>query len=463
MKLLHERISEFAALSPGKPAAEDVNGKITYGELARRSEALAARLFSCGFHAGDTAAVYVPYAKEVILGAASVLRAGGIIVPFDAAYPAQRLEYMLNDCKAKAVLTVRELWERKPLDFPEDNVLFMDEQTDTACDCPACENLTEDSPALLLYTSGTTGNPKGVLHSHSFLLHCVDYMKSHEGVEMNEYTRSGIISSIPFAATQMFLLSPLARGGTVCIAPEAARKDLGFLNQFLHQAHITHCFVPTGLAVFLAEDYDISGIRIFAGGEKMRLFHPHNPGNCLINSYGSTEISVVISKKITGNEKAITVGKPYATTKVKIVSEEMEEVQPEEVGEMLISNGYMARQYWNLPELSAEKWVQLSGETWFRTGDRARQTTEGDYEILGRTDNMIKLRGFRIETGEVEARIAKAAERTGGSAAGEYVVVKKTVSGTEHLCCYYEAQQEADSRAVREDVKVSEAETTRTL
>ena len=156
----------------------------------------------------------------------------------------------------------------------------------------------------------------------------------------------------------------------------------------------------------------------------MRPFHPHNPGNCLFNIYGSTETSAVISKKIYGNDLNITVGKPYATTKARLVNEEMKDVQSGEVGEMLISNGYMSRQYFNLPELSAEKWVQLDGEVWFRTGDRARQTADGDYEILGRIDNMIKLRGFRIETGEVEAQIAGAVERIGGSIVGEVVVVK---------------------------------------
>ena len=449
---MHELISGFAEAFPEKTAAEDINGIMTYGELARRSADLAAQLFSVGFHDGDAAAVYVPYAKEILPGAVSALRAGGIFVPFDDSYPVQRLEYMLNDCKAKAVLTVRELWNRKPLNFPEDHVLFMDELTGAAGGHPACENLTEDSPAMLLYTSGTTGNPKGVLHSHGFLLHFLDYMKIHEGAEMNAHTRSGVISAVPFVGTQMFLLGPLAHGGTVCIAPEAARKDLNFLHQFLRQARITHCFVPTGLAAYLAEDCDISGILVFAGGEKLRPFHRHHPGNFLINIYGSTETSAVISKKIFGNEKSITVGHPYATTKARLVSGEMKDVQPEETGEMLISNSYMSRQYYNLPELSAEKWVQLDGETWFRTGDRARRTADGDYEILGRTDNMIKLRGFRIETGEVEAQIAKAAERIGGRAVGESVVVKKTIGGTEHLCCYYEAQQEMDSAAVSEEI-----------
>ena len=451
MGLLHELISEFAILVPEKTAVEDVNGKFTYGELAQRSASLATVLASRGFHAGDAAAVYVPYAKEIILGADAVLCAGGIYVPFDDSYPVQRLEYMLRDCKAKAILTVRKLWNKKPLDFPADQVFFLDEQPIGTEITMTCEGMTEDSPAMLLYTSGTTGKPKGVLHSHSFLLGFLDYMKAHEGAEMNAYTRSGVISSVPFVGTQMVLLGPLAHGGTVCIAPEAARKDLGFLNQFLHQAHITHIFIPSGLATLLAEDYDIRGIWIFAGGEKMRPFRPHTPGNCLINIYGSTETSAVISKKIFGNEKKITVGKPYATTKVRLVDENLKDVQVEEIGEMLLSNGYMSRQYYHLPEQSAEKWGELDGDVWFRTGDRAKRTENGDFEILGRTDNMIKLRGFRIETGEVEAQIANAAVKIGADI-GMHVVVKKTVSGTEHLCCYYEARQEMDSGAISEEI-----------
>ena len=451
MKLLYELITEYAAAFPNKAAAEDANGIMTYGELSARSACLANVLAKNGFHTGDAAAVYVPFAKEIILGAVSILRVGGIYVPFDSSYPAQRLEYMLNDCEAKAILTVRELWEKQKLQFPEERVIFMDEYPEIKeyAVCPI--GLREDSPAMLLYTSGTTGNPKGVPHSHGFLLHIVDSNNIHEGAEMNADTRSGIMSAFPFVGTQGFLLGPLAKGGTSCIAPEIARKDLGLLYQFLRQAKITHIFLPSALASLLAEDYDISGIFVFAAGEKLRPFRSHAPGNCLLNSYGSTETSAVFSKKIWGNEINITVGKPYHTTKTRLVDEEMNSVPPEEAGELLVSNPFMACQYYKLPELSAEKWVVIDGERWFRTGDRARLTAEGDYEILGRADNMIKLRGFRIETGEVEGQITAAASRI-GIQIGEHVVVKKTVGGTEHLCCYYEAPQEIDGSSIMEEI-----------
>ena len=115
MKPLHDLVMDYAAAFPMKAAAEDIHGTMTYGELAARSASLAARLAALGFHAGNAAAVYVPYTKDIVLGAVSVLRAGGVFVPFDDAYPQERLEYMLHDCDSKVILTVHELWSRKKL------------------------------------------------------------------------------------------------------------------------------------------------------------------------------------------------------------------------------------------------------------------------------------------------------------------------------------------------------------
>ena len=127
MKLLHELIADHAGAFPAKTAAEDVWGKIAYGELEARSASLAAALAAVGVRAGDAVAVYVPYAKEIVLAAVSALKAGGVFVPFDDTYPPERLEYMLENCEAKAILTVRELWEKKKLNYPGNQVIFLNE------------------------------------------------------------------------------------------------------------------------------------------------------------------------------------------------------------------------------------------------------------------------------------------------------------------------------------------------
>ena len=461
--LLHERIAAYAAVNPSKTALLDAQGEMSYGQLEAMSASLARKLAATGVRQGDAVAVYVPYGKDILVGAVSALRAGGIYIPFDEAYPMERLESILEDSETKAILTVRKLWDSKPLHFPEERVIFMDEAGTSEENCQLsianCQlSIDESSPAMLLYTSGTTGRPKGVLHIHQMLTHIVDWMNIHEGAEMDENTRTGIMSGISFVGTQMFLLGPLGKGGTVCFAPEAARKDVGFLYQFIQEVGVTHIFLPAALAAIMAEDYDISGRYIFAAGEKLRNFKAHNPGNVLINSYGCTETSGVLSKKMYGNEERVLVGKPFSNTKTLIVDDTLRPVPSGEAGELLISNNFMSRGYFKLPEQSAEKWRMIDGVCWYRTGDRARYTEEGDVELLGRIDNMVKLRGFRIETGEVEAQITKAISQLSIPDIGQVVVVVKNLNGVDHLSCYYEAKRELDKNAVKAEIAKSLAE-----
>lgn len=452
MKLIHELITEHAAAFPNKTALSDEYGEMSYRELEEKSAAVSAALSALGVQPGNSVAVYVPYVKEIMLGAVSALRTGCIFIPLDEAYPEKRLEYILEDAQAAAILTVRDFWQQKPLHYPAENVLFLDEISKPSPPAPACETLTGDSPAMLLYTSGTTGKPKGVLHSHRFLLHIADFIKLHSDVLLNQSTRSGVMSSFPFVATMVFLFGPLQYGGTVCIAPKIARKDMGYLYQFIRDAHITHIFMPSSLAAIMAEDYDLNGVFVFAAGEKLRNFHALVPGNVLINMYGSTETSAIISKKIKGNEARILVGKPYDNTKTMVVDDKLCPVASGVPGELLVSNDYMSSGYYRLPEQSAEKWIEKNGARWFRTGDRAVCTPDGDIDILGRTDNMVKLRGFRIETGEVEAQIANALTRTGKTEVGQLVVVIKSISGADHLTCYYEAKHALDKKEMMDEI-----------
>ena len=469
MKLIHELIADYAAATPSKTALQDPYGEMSYGELETKSATISHTLITLGVKQGDAVAVYVPFTKDIMLGAIATLRTGCIFIPFDGAYPEKRLEYMLEDAEVAAILTTREFWESKKLNFPEERVIFFDmEHSSLNIEHLAVQkesneremvdgqwsmvNVDEGSPAMLLYTSGTTGKPKGVLHNHRMLLHIADCAKVHSDAEMNADTRSGIMSSFPFVATMMFLVGPLLHGGTVCIAPEVARKDMGYLYQFIQEARVTHIFLPSGLAAIMAEDYDLKGVSVFAAGEKLRNFHPHSPDNILINLYGSTEVCPIISKKIRGNEERILVGKPYHNTKVLIVDDDLKPVDSGVTGELIVSNDYMSSGYYKLPELSAEKWFMLNGERWFHTGDRAMRTVDGDIDILGRTDNMVKLSGFRIETGEVEAQITKAISLLDRTDVGQVVVVVKSLNGIDHLSCYYEAKRELDKNAIKAEI-----------
>lgn len=271
-------------------------------------------------------------------------------------------------------------------------------------------------------------------------------------IPVDENSRGGVATGFTFVATQVFMFGPFTRGGTVCIAPEAARRDLGFLDQFLHESHITHIFMPSGLGAVLAEDYDIRGIFVMVGGEKLRPFTAHVPGNCLFLGYGCTETGGLMAKKVFGNEERLLIGKPCGETKALIVDEEFKSLPAGEIGELIISSPFMSHGYFKLPEVTAEKWIMLHGALWFRTGDRCRRTKDGDHDILGRMDNMVKLRGFRIETGEVEVQAVNAAKQIGREDVKTFVVTLKTVGGTDHLVCYYESDRALEEETVQAEM-----------
>ncbi|SFD03490.1 AMP-binding protein [Butyrivibrio sp. YAB3001] len=452
MKLFYEYLIEHSKEYSEKTAALDSFGSMTYKELMGISASLAHKLIALGIKQQDTVAIYVPYRKEVIPGIIAVLCAGGIYVPFDDEYPVKRLEYILEDADIKAVLTTRQLWEKKKLGFPESKVIFIDE-IETIDEMPFCSGeISIDSPAMLLYTSGTTGKPKGVLHTQGMLLHMTEYIKSYEGLELNQDTRCGIMSGFSFIATQTFLMGTILHGGTVCIAPDEAKKDMGYLYDFLQKEKITHIFMPSSLAVIFVEDYDLDGICIFTGGEKLKNFRPLSKNGFLINSYGCTETGGILSRKAFGGEESMSVGAPSSYTKTLIVDEVLNSVKAGEAGELLISTDYMAKGYYKQPELGKEKWAELDGKIWFRTGDRAFFLPDGNIELLGRIDNMVKLRGYRIETGEVENRIANAAVKLEINALRQVAVVVRNIYGTEHLCCYYESEKEIDAAPFKAEI-----------
>ncbi|MDO5444168.1 MAG: AMP-binding protein [Eubacteriales bacterium] len=449
MKHIYDYLAEYAVKNPQKAAISDENGTLTYAELNEKSSALALRLAELKIRQGEPVAVYVPYVKELVVGTFAVMRAGAVYLPLEYSYPDDRLQFMLKDSSAGALLTLRSLWKERPLDFPEERVIYIDDEYGSVPSVSA--DVSPDAPAMILYTSGTTGCPKGVILPHTMMVSLMNWAFIHEGTELTEDSRAGIMSGLTFSATTLILYSPFMYGGTVLLAPEAARKDIDLLYVFLKENKITHTFLPAGLATTMAEHYDMSGINIFAGGEKLRNFRPLSRNTKLINTYGCTELGAIISAVIHGDEGIIPVGYLSRDTEAMITDENLCPVKIGETGELLVHNARMARSYLGLPEQTKAKWVDISGVTWYRTGDRARCTEDGLFYILGRTDNMVKIRGFRVETGEVEAQIGKAAVKL-GITIRNIVVVVRNVNGIDHLTCYYESSDEADKNQLTEEI-----------
>ncbi len=156
-----------------------------------------------------------------------------------------------------------------------------------------------------------------------------------------------------------------------------------------------------------------------------------------------------IINKIIGDENPISIGKPPTGTEIILVDENLEQAQ---CGELLVSSEHMSKSYFKLPELTAEKWIELDGRKFYRTGDRAKRDALGNYYLLGRTDNLIKLRGFRIETGEVEAQISNAVRQMNRSDVKAVVVTLKNIHNTDYLVCYYESENKLDTDAVKKKI-----------
>lgn len=452
MKLIHEYLREHATDQPDRIAISDEHSALTYSELERLSNGIATQLSAIA-HKGEVIGVYVPYGKDIIVGALSVMKMGAIYLPLDASYPKERLTYMLTDAKAGIILTTKKFYKENPLDH-DARILFMDDMKEE--EFFSFPNLKDEDSAFILYTSGTTGKPKGVLHSHIMMVSFSNW-RDNLSAKMTSSSNVAILTGFTFIGTTDFMFSTIKFGGGLYFVKEEDKKDLPSLMDFIKEKKITDIFLPSSLAAIVIEMYDTGSVNIFAAGEKLRNFTPLNKEAKLFNAYGCTEVCGIFSTIIKGDEPQIPLGYLAKDTKAILVDENMKEVKDGEIGELLVSNRRMSHGYLNLEKLNQEKWLYRDGDIYYRTGDRIRKDDKGRYYIVGRVDNMIKLRGFRIETGEVENQLDKAFRRLNMEVSAVAVVLK-TLQGNDHLCCYYESNQKADEGKIKTEISKTLAE-----
>ena len=447
--LFHEHVSSIAASFPERTALIDEQGSLTYLRTDELSNGIAYVLSQAGLAPSEAVAVLVSRQKEIILGALGIMKAGGVFLPLDEAYPNERLLYMMDDAGVRFILADRDSFSKRKSALNGRKVYFFDEIMPVS-DFPAYKR-TSDDPVMILYTSGTTGKPKGVIHRHALLQGVNDWIYNHKDLDLNSESHMGIMSGFTFVATNVFMFGTLFGGGTLHILPNEIKLNTDILYDYIKKNSITHIFTPSSLTAAMAEDYDTSGITFFSGGEKLRNFTPYSPGTRVYNMYGSTELATIFSIRVFGNETIMPIGYITKDAKALLVNDDLKPVNDGEIGELLISDSRMSHSYLNLPEQTAKKWITIDDRLYFRTGDRMRKDENDIYYILGRTDNMVKLRGFRIETGEVETQAAKAFSAL-GFAVGQIVVVLRTINGIDHLVCYYESENTYDTKMISDAI-----------
>lgn len=448
-----------AILHPDKTAAVYQDQEITYEELDRRSNQVANFLLSKGIKEGKYVPVWLARSLEWLVAVLGVIKTGAAYVPIDPAYPAKRVEYILSDTSADIIITNQIL--KTHLSATEQTKVFdlsnMDNLNDLSSEHPEI-TIHQNNLAYTIYTSGSTGKPKGVMVSHQAIQHLVTWHNHHFHVDHS--SKLTLVAGLAFDISVWETWSALTSGATIFIADNEQRTDTVALVDFYRRNQITHGFVPTVLVpsfVNYSRNYtDLKLKYLFTGGEKLKPVLTSELSYELIDYYGPTECTVYATfrKVKDANGKYVSsIGRPIANAKVYILSEKMELLPVGAVGELCIGGSILANGYLNNEELTNTKFITNpfnEKEKLYRTGDLAKWKPDGEIEFLGRIDSQIKIRGFRVELGEIERTLMQQKDIKEA-----LVIGKETEGSTQYLIAFIVLNQgtERDISSIRNRLK----------
>jgi amino acid adenylation domain-containing protein len=420
--LVHRRFARRAALHPDRLALACEESGLTYGELDARAARLAARLRAHGVGPEVRVALAVERSLELVVGLFAVLKAGGAYVPLDPALPAARRAALLAAAGASVLLA------REPLaEEPEACRAVLVEDTEERSGVERSRDpmpLLPESAAYVLFTSGSTGEPKGVIVEHRQLLHYVDAIAEHLGRHLPA-DASYALASTPLADLGHTVLFPsLLTGGCLqVIAPERAADPQAFAEQAERRPVDCLKIVPSHLAALLQAprpERALPRALLVLGGEApppelVARVAGLAPGCRVLNHYGPAETTVGVAVQPLAAPPAaarVPLGRPLAGTRLHLLGRDGGPVAIGVAGEIHAGGPGLARGYLNRPDTTAERFVPdpfaaAPGERLYRTGDLARRLPDGRLEFLGRADRQVKVRGFRVEPGEVEAALGR--------------------------------------------------------
>ena len=452
-KFLHRPFEAQAARTPDSVALLFEDERLTYAELNARANRLAHHLRALGVGPDVPVGICLERSTEMVVALLGILKAGGAYLPLDPGYPAERLSYALADAGARIVLTTERL--RAALPEHVAHVVRLDADRE-ALDAESAENpapgaLSPGHLAYVLYTSGSTGKPKGVLIPHEAVSNHMLWMQS--ALPLTEEDR--VLQKTPFtfdASVWEFFL-PLMSGAQLVVAAPGGHQDSAYLVRTINERNVTiFQLVPSMLRNFL-EQRDVASCRslrrVFCGGEALaadlqeRFFALL--GAELYNFYGPTEasIDVTIWPCRPGGGAVVPIGRPIANTRAYVLNPRRRPAPIGVAGELHLGGVGLARGYMRRPGLTAERFIPdpfstEPGARLYRTGDLCRYAEDGTLEYLGRIDHQVKVRGFRIETGEVEAVLLRHP-----AARDAVVAVREDAPGDKRLVAYFVADADA--------------------
>jgi amino acid adenylation domain-containing protein len=438
-------ISEQAAATPDATALVADTASWTYAELDRGAERIAAGLLTAGMPPGARVGVMLDRSPEQIATALGVLKAGAAVVPLDVSYPGARIDLMIDRVRPFRVIS----------DIAEVRAL-MEVPATTAL--PAID---PDSAAYVLFTSGSTGEPKGVTMPHRALANLITWQNRRPSGVVGGSTLQFFPLSFDVSFQEIF--STLCGGGTLRLVSESPRKDLRQLLRLVADEGIERIFLPCVALQVFAEAADVTRTRleslrvVINVGEQLRVtpgirrLCTANPGLVLENHYGPTETHEVASYTLSGPPEDFPTLPPIGTAidgaTISLVGADLRPVPPGTKGEIYVAGRCLAIGYEARPDLTAERFVTIGDQRMYCTGDLGVQLPSGDLLYLGRADTQVKVRGFRVECAEIEIALM----RLNDTAIRAAAVVARNLDGSDSVLVAYLVgdREKADLAAIR--------------
>jgi amino acid adenylation domain-containing protein len=464
-RCIHHLFEAQVAQTPDAIAVVFNNQQLTYRELNRRANQLAHHLQKLGVHSDTLVGICTERSLETIVGLLGILKAGGAYVPLDPSYPQERLAFMVEDTQISILLTQRSQIDTVP--NYRGAIVCLDQDGDAialeSADNPS-NTTTASHLAYVTFTSGSTGKPKGVSVGHRG---CVRLVK--ETHYANFHTEAVFLQLAPLAfdASTFEIWGSLLNGARLVLFP-ADKPSLEELEQVIEQHQVTTLWLTAGLFHLIVDERPdaLKPLRqLLAGGDVLSVPHVQrflqaNPDCQLINGYGPTEGTTftccypITTAALTSS--SIPIGRPIANTQVYLLDRHLQPVPIGAVGELHIGGDGLAREYFNRPDLTAEKFISNpfspdSTARLYKTGDLARYLPDGNIEFLGRVDNQVKVRGFRIELGEIEAALSQCP-----GVQKSVVVVREDVPGDKTLAGYVTLADQSSGQSADQALNIQQ-------
>ncbi|MGQ3478678.1 amino acid adenylation domain-containing protein [Paenibacillus sp. TY11] len=453
-KTIHQLFEEQVERTPEQVAVVFGDKHLTYADLNKQANQLAHVLRAKGVDTDQSVGIIVECSLEMIVGIFGILKAGGVYVPIDPEYPKERIQYMLTDSGAKLLLTRLPMHQQVEFDG-----LVLD-LTDKRNYGKETGNLTSiqgsDALACIMYTSGSTGEPKGTLTMHYNITRVV---KKTNYIQFATKDRILQVASFSFDGSTFGIYGALLNGATLVLIPQDQIMNARELSGVLRTQQITKCFITTALfnaVVDVDPDCFATLETLLFGGEKVSVSHVRKafahlgPGR-LIHVYGPTESTVFATyyriDHLDENANTVPIGKPISNTSVYVMDQDQHLLPQGVAGELYIAGDGLVRGYLNRPELTEERFIQspwVPGGRLYRTGDWVKEQADGNIEYIGRIDDQVKIRGFRIEPGEVESHLLKINDIQEAA-----VIAREDETGQKQLGAYFMAAKKLTADEIK--------------